>query len=181
MSIADVVGAAATIAGPGQFFWRPGRSHAEQADQVWLPRGPLGLGRARLHQQALLRIGMLGALLPAGWGAGAGPAAERAPSSPPGTAGPAFLRRGSRGAGLHPLLAIAKRRGSPMVRLRKVLESGWARDPRRIGAPVSVLALAVAAVTTVTLTAAFTGVPTGGPRGAGPRPSPNDLQTRRPA
>jgi hypothetical protein len=49
-----------------------------------------------------------------------------------------------------------------MARLRKVQMTRWARGRRRISAPVSVLAIAVAAVTTVALTGAFTGAFAGG-------------------
>jgi hypothetical protein len=55
-----------------------------------------------------------------------------------------------------------------MATLRKIMESGWARGRRRIGAPVSVLAVAVVAVSAVMVTAGFTGVLTGGPGGTGP-------------
>jgi hypothetical protein len=55
-----------------------------------------------------------------------------------------------------------------MATLRKIMESGWARGRRRIGAQVSVLAVAVVAVSAVTVTAGFTGVLTGAPGGTGP-------------
>jgi len=44
-----------------------------------------------------------------------------------------------------------------MARLRKLQMARWARGRRRVSAPVSVLAIAVVAVTTVALTGAFTG------------------------
>ena len=49
-----------------------------------------------------------------------------------------------------------------MARLSKVQMARWARGRRRFSAPVSVLAVAVAAVTTVALTGAFTGAFAGG-------------------
>jgi hypothetical protein len=55
-----------------------------------------------------------------------------------------------------------------MARLRKIHKASWALGRRRIGAPVSILAVAVAAVTTVALTGAFTGARTAGPGAAGP-------------
>src|SRR6266702_4810291 len=44
-----------------------------------------------------------------------------------------------------------------MGKLRKIQMVGWARGRRRISAPVAILAIAVAAVTTVAVTGAFTG------------------------
>src|SRR6266700_3305539 len=49
-----------------------------------------------------------------------------------------------------------------VARLSKVQMARWARGRRRFSAPVSVLAVAVAAVTTVALTGAFTGAFAGG-------------------
>ena len=55
-----------------------------------------------------------------------------------------------------------------MGRLRKRQIVGWARGRRRISAPVSIVAVAVAAVTTVALTGAFTGALTAGSSAPGP-------------
>ena len=55
-----------------------------------------------------------------------------------------------------------------MGRLQKRQIVGWARGRRRISAPVSIVAVAVAAVTTVALTGAFTGALTAGSGTAGP-------------
>jgi hypothetical protein len=55
-----------------------------------------------------------------------------------------------------------------MGRLRKRQIVGWARGRRRISAPVSIGAVAVAAVTTVALTGAFTGALTAGSGTPGP-------------
>ena len=44
-----------------------------------------------------------------------------------------------------------------MARLRKLQMARWVRGRRRVSAPVSVLVIAVVAVTTVALTGAFTG------------------------
>lgn len=49
-----------------------------------------------------------------------------------------------------------------MARLSKIPMARWARGWRRFSTPVSVLAVAVAAVTTVALTGAFTGAFAGG-------------------
>jgi hypothetical protein len=55
-----------------------------------------------------------------------------------------------------------------MGRLRKIQMTGWARGRRRISAPVSILAIAVAAVATVAVTGAFTGALTAGSGAPGP-------------
>jgi hypothetical protein len=55
-----------------------------------------------------------------------------------------------------------------MGRLRKRQIVGWARGRRRISAPVSIAAVAVAAVTTVGVTGAFTGALTAGSGTPGP-------------
>ena len=55
-----------------------------------------------------------------------------------------------------------------MGRLRRRQIVGWAKGRRRISAPVSIVAVAVAAVTTVALTGAFTGALTAGSGTSGP-------------
>src|SRR6516162_6310884 len=59
-----------------------------------------------------------------------------------------------------------------MARLRKIHKAGWAPGwRRRIGAPVSIVAVAVAVVTTVAVTGAFTGAWSAAAGPAGPAPS----------
>jgi BNR/Asp-box repeat len=55
-----------------------------------------------------------------------------------------------------------------MGRLRKIQMAGWAKGRRRISAPASILAIAVAAVATVAVTGAFTGALTAGSGAPGP-------------
>ena len=55
-----------------------------------------------------------------------------------------------------------------MGRLQKGQIVSWAKGRRRISAPVSIVAIAVAAMTTVALTGAFTGALTAGSSSPGP-------------
>jgi hypothetical protein len=65
-----------------------------------------------------------------------------------------------------------------MGRLRKIQMAGWAWGRRRISAPVSILAVAVAAVITVAVTGAFTGALTAGSGAPGPALSRQQIAQR---